>query len=347
MPYFLVRNDIVKMKTDVIVNASNPDPVVGSGVDTAIHNAAGPELLEARKKFGRLYPGQCVITEGFNLPAKYVIHAVGPAYANGTYHEEETLASCYRNAMDLALEYKAESIAFPLLSAGNYGFPADLALKIAVHTVSAYLLEHDLTVYIVVFGRKEYSLSQKISGSVESEIDDDYAKAARMEEYPGGKDTLSVERRRRQAYVNSLSYKGAAPGAFASVSDAVPAGLIDKFLKEKKAGFSETLLKLIDRTGKKDSEVYSAANVDRKLFSKIRSNPAYHPKKETALAFAFALKLNLEETKNLLGTAGYALTRSSEADIIAEYYIVHKYYKIDELNIELFNRGLPGLGGRS
>ncbi len=321
MPFEIVRNDITCMQVDAIVNTASYKPIVGYGVDYGIHQKAGPQLLEARRKIGNIKVGSCGITPAFDLDAKYVIHAVGPVWQGGGEQEERLLRSCYDKALSLALEHGCTSIAFPLISAGNLGFPKSLALQIAVNAFSSFLMEHEMQIYLVVFSKDAYQLSEKLFQSVASYIDENYIKSKTLAEYGITKESKArdeelllirrAQRRRRQAELLEKCEAEcfSAPCAPASAD-------LDTLLREADAGFSETLLALIDRTGKKDSEIYKKANVDRKLFSKIRNNPDYRPSKVTALAFALALELDLKETQDFIGRAGYALTHSSKFDII-------------------------------
>lgn len=356
MPFEIVRNDIVNMQVDAIVNTANPKPIVGYGVDAGVHKKAGPELLEARKKIGRIGVGEVAITPGFNLDAKYVIHAVGPIWQDGTHNEEKYLKQCYDRALQLALENGCESIAFPLLSAGNHGFPKPLALQTAINAFSSFLMEHEMQIYLVVFSLNAFELSSKLFHSVESYIDDNYILDKTLDEYgienkrnireaqlEQIQRELNLQRRLRMkaeledlAVCSSISMGAPAPSA-------APIDW-DELLDETDAGFSETLLKLIDKTGKKDSDIYKKANVDRKLFSKIRNNPAYKPSKITAVAFALALELNLEETQNFIGRAGYTLSHSSKFDIIIEYFIINKNYNVFEIDAVLFRYDQPLIG---
>lgn len=355
MPFEIVQNDIVNMQVDAIVNTANPEPVVGSGVDSGIHKKAGHALLAARQKIGRIAVGDAVITPGFGLDAKYVIHTVGPIWQDGKQGEEEILSACYRKSLALAKEHKCESVAFPLLATGNYGFPKPLALQIAVREISVFLLENEMQVYLVVFGKEAFALSEKLFKSVSSYIDDNYIQSKTLDEY-GAENRYSArfeERKiREQRIRNAETYGeiGTAPileeRATLSAGEKVPTAPEDwgPLLKHLDAGFSETLLQLIDRTGKKDSEIYKKANVDRKLFSKIRNNKNYKPSKTTALAFAFALELDVDETKDFIGRAGFALSHSSKFDVIVEYFLVNKNYDVYELNEVLFAFDQPLIG---
>ena len=337
MPFEIVRNDIVNMQVDAVVNTANPNPVIGSGVDSGIHKKAGHELLVARQKIGCIDFGDAAITPGFDLDARYVIHTVGPVWKNGSHREEQILSSCYRNSLTLAKEHECESIAFPLIATGNYGFPKPLALQIAVREISTFLLENEMQVYLVVFGKEAFALSEKLFKSVSSYIDENYIRSKTLDEYGTERmygSRLETRRIREQECSDM------------SVGAAIPIDSDDwgQLLKDLDAGFSETLLQLIDRTGKKDSEIYKKANVDRKLFSKIRNNMDYRPSKTTALAFAFALELDVDETKDFIGRAGFALSHSSKFDVIVEYFLVNGNYNVFELNEVLFAFDQPLIG---
>ena len=337
MPFEIVRNDIVNMRVDAVVNTANPNPVIGSGVDSGIHKKAGHELLVARQKIGCIDFGDAAITPGFDLDARYVIHTVGPVWKDGSHREEQILSSCYRNSLTLAKEHECESIAFPLIATGNYGFPKPLALQIAVREISTFLLENEMQVYLVVFGKEAFALSEKLFISVSSYIDENYIRSKTLDEY-GTKSMYGSRpetRRIREQECADMPVGAAIP------MDSDEWG---QLLKDLDAGFSETLLQLIDRTGKKDSEIYKKANVDRKLFSKIRNNMDYRPSKTTALAFAFALELDVDETKDFISRAGFALSHSSKFDVIVEYFLVNRNYNVFELNEVLFAFDQPLIG---
>ena len=329
MPLEIIRNDITKMAVDAIVNAAKESLLGGGGVDGCIHRAAGPELLAECKTLGGCKTGQAKITKAYRLPCKYVIHTVGPVWQDGKQGEREKLASCYRTSLVLAREHGCETVAFPLISSGVYGYPKDQALRVAVDTIGQFLLENDMTVYLVIFDRAAYQISGKLFADIAEYIDDHYV------------DQHTDSRRERLRRLNRLEMeesmvceKAAAPCAPMAVG--AVGGSLDDLLQDLDAGFSETLLKLIDRSGKKDSEIYKKANVDRKLFSKIRNNPAYKPSKATALAFAIALELDLEETKDLIARAGFALSHSSKFDVIIEYFIKQSNYDVFAINEALF-----------
>ena len=337
MPFEIVRNDIVNMQVDAVVNTANPNPVIGSGVDSGIHKKAGHELLVARQEIGCIDFGDAAITPGFDLDARYVIHTVGPVWKDGSHREEQILSSCYRNSLTLAKEHECESIAFPLIATGNYGFPKPLALQIAVREISTFLLENEMQVYLVVFGKEAFALSEKLFKSVSSYIDENYIRSKTLDEY--GTESMYGSRLETRRIREQECFDMSVGAAISIDSDDW-----GQLLKDLDAGFSETLLQLIDRTGKKDSEIYKKANVDRKLFSKIRNNMDYRPSKTTALAFAFALELDVDETKDFISRAGFALSHSSKFDVIVEYFLVNGNYNVFELNEVLFAFDQPLIG---
>ena len=336
MPFEIVRNDITNMRVDAIVNSANPRPVVGLGTDSSIHEKAGPELLAARQQIGPIAMGQAAITPAFRLYAKYVIHTVGPVWDGGSYGEEKLLRSCYDQSLKLALEYDCKSIAFPLIATNNYGFPKDKALQIAVAAFSELLLEHEMQIYLVVFDGRAYRLSEKLFHSIASYIDDHYVQAWEEAVYGGEKAyrrQINSRRRDIDLYRKESVCEDAAP----CTPTAMPtAASLPDFLKQADAGFTETLLKRIDKTGKKDSEIYKKANISKQHFSKIRNNPDCKPTKQTAIALALALELDLEQTKDLIGRAGYTLSNSSKFDLIIRYFIEQKNYNVVEINIALY-----------
>ena len=332
MPFEIVRNDIVNMQVDAIVNTANPRPVIGAGTDSTIHRAAGPALLEARQKIGAINAGDAAITPAFALEAKYVIHTVGPVWQGGDRQETALLRSCYENSLDLAVTHGCASVAFPLISTGNYGFPKDLALQIAVSVFSKFLLHHELQIYLVVYDRDSFRLSEKLFRDVESYIDENYVDTHRE-----CRPYILSQRQERMSMPPAPSAPapmamedcmlGMAPTKSMSLED---------WLRKTDAGFTETLLRLIDKSGKKDSEIYKRANLSKQHFSKIRNNPDYKPTKATAVALALALELDLDETRDLIGRAGYALTNSSKFDLIICYFIERGIYDVIEINLALY-----------
>lgn len=385
MPFEIVRNNIVNMHVDAIVNTANPRPVIGSGVDTAIHEKAGAGLLEARKAIGDIQVGEARITPAFSLNAKYVIHTVGPVWKGGVENEVQLLHNCYLNSLNLALEHQCESIAFPLISTGNYGFPKDLALQTAIRVISSFSLEHEMQIYLVVFDKTSYGLSEKLFKTIENYIDDNYAAEAALKEYESNR--IWGQRRRYEnlrseeefsEYSEEKLWKCAEeellecahhvseelveytaspyPGMILPMEDVSekepskqalykPKRKLEDLLKEMEDTFSENLFRWIIKKDKTNPEVYKKANMDRKLFSKILNNKDYKPSKINAVALAIALELNLDETKDFIGRAGYALTHSSRFDIIVEWFILQGNYNIFEINEVLFAFDQPCIGG--
>lgn len=327
MPFEIIRADITQLNVDAIVNAANSQLMAGGGVCGAIFKAAGAsKLQEACNKIGYCDTGDAVITNGFNLPAKYVIHAVGPIWQDGNRSEPQLLYSAYTRSLELAKEHKLESIAFPLISSGIYGFPKASALKIAVNAITDFLIDNDMYVYLVIFDKSSFDIGEKLFSGIKSYIDDNYVNAH----------TLS---RRERLSIENFHVDDCASPALSASSFLVDA------VKSLDESFSQMLLRKIDESGMTDAQCYKKANIDRKLFSKIRSDVNYRPSKQTALAFAIALELSLSETNNLLKKAGYALSHSYKSDVIIEFFIKNRNYNIFEINEALFAFDQPPLGG--
>jgi len=326
MPLEIVRNDITKMRVDAIVNAANETLLGGGGVDGAIHAAAGGGLLAECRTLGGCKTGKAKITGGYDLPAKYVIHTVGPVYRDGKHGERALLESCYRESLALAKKHSCETVAFPLISSGVYGYPKDQALKVAVDIIGEFLLENDMTVYIVIFDRAAYNIGEKLFSDIAEYIDDKYE-----DEHTDYFPRLMLRMQRTPQESN-----GAPSIRFAFPCDDDVEDELDAKIKDLDESFTEMLLRKIDEKGMTDAECYKKANIDRKLFSKIRSDIHYKPSKPTAIAFAIALELTLAETEDMLKKAGFALSHSNKFDIIIEYFISKGNYNIFEINEALF-----------
>ena len=340
MPFTIVRQDITKMQADAIVNAANTALQMGGGVCGAIFRAAGAERLqEACDTVAPIQTGQAAITPGFDLPAKYVIHAAGPVYSpwhKGRCHEQ--LRSAYIESMKLAVENGCESIAFPLISSGIYGYPKDEALEVARQAIEDFLQQHDLEIYLAVFDKSSFLISEALLGKVESYIDQHYVDTHQ----PRRRGLLAAD---EMALTQALpSYSAPVSAAPSMMPTTMPQKGLDELMDDLDEPFSTALLKLIDAKGKTDVEVYKRANIDRKLFNKIKNVKGYTPKKPTILALAIALELTLPEVEKLLERAGYALSHASKFDVIVEFFIVNKNYNIFELNEVLFTYDQPLLG---
>ena len=322
MPLEIVRNDITKMTVDAIVNAANESLLGGGGVDGAIHYAAGPGLLAECKTLGGCKTGKAKITGGYNLPAKYVIHTVGSIYEDGKHGEKDLLESCYRESLALAKEHNCETVAFPLISSGVYGYPKDQALKVAIDVISDFLLENEMKVYIVIFDKAAYKISEKLFSDIAEYIDDNY-----VDEH--------TDYRRESMRLN-MPMQPIIAADMCECKAMLSEEELDARIKQIDESFSQMLLRKIDEKGMTDAECYKKANIDRKLFSKIRSDVHYKPSKPTAIAFAISLELSLEETEDMLKKAGFALSNSNKFDIIIEYFISKGNYNIFEINEALF-----------
>ena len=346
MPLKIVRNDITKMAVDAIVDPTNHALRGDGGLDGAIHRAAGPEMEAACAALGGCRTGEAKVTEGFDLPCKYVIHTVGPVWRGGLFGEKRQLTACYQNALALAKARGCASVAFPLISAATNGYPRAMALRVAVDAIAGFLLENEMEVYIVVFTREEVAVSEKLFHAVEQYIDDVYV---------GERFEAPREMRRQVDFgeAATFEYSSHEESPIDLFSDAQcfePVGYEPSFdilaamLDQVDESFGKTVLRKIDEKGMTDVECYKRANIDRRLFNKIKNEPNYRPGKQTALAIAIALKLTLSETKELLMKAGFALSHSNKADIVVEYCIQAGLYDIFQVNELLFKFDLTPLG---
>ncbi len=358
MPFKIVRNDITKIKADAIVNTANPKPRFASGTDAAIYTAAGKmELLQARMAIGEIEVGEVAVTPAFKLNARYIIHTVGPAWQDGRHGEFEKLYSCYEKSLYKAKELECTSIAFPLISTGVYGFPKDEALQIAIRAISKFLMDSDMSITLVVFDKKSFELSGKLFAGVDEYIDEHYVAIQTnseynlIYEYHENSELEFVRLRRREICtekyedecVSDILEEDLAEECMMMPSAPMSANL-DDIVDSLGETFQERLLHLVDNRGLSDVEVYKKANIDRKLFSKIRCNVDYKPKKKTAVALAIALELDLEETVDLLGRAEIALSPSSKFDLIIRYFISNQIYDVYTINMALFKHNQPILG---
>ena len=338
MPLQIIRQDITKMKVDAIVNTTNQDMVGLSGVDLLVHTLAGKGLDEDCAKLVPLGLGMAKITNAYSLPCKYIIHTSGPIWQDGLQGESIILRSCYTESLKLAVQKGFASVAFPLISSGAYGFPKDQVLKFAIQTITEFLYEHELMVYLCVYDKQSYSFSQTLYSDIKQFIDDDYvdehniclANSATLwdELAPDAFDEEPI----------AMNFRPRSSRALARSES------LDSYLRHMDRSFQQMLFDLIDESGMTDVECYKKANIDRRTFSKIKSNKFYKPSKQTAIAFAISLKLDLDTTQELLATAGYTLSRSNVFDKIIRYFIHNENYDIFAINEALFEFDQPLLG---
>lgn len=335
MPFKIIRNDITRMQVDAIVNTANEEPIYSSGVDTAVYMAAGAEeLLAERKKIGHMNEGEAAITPGFKLPAKYIIHAISPRYIDGNSGEEEKLRACYQKSLLLAGEYGCKSIAFPLIATGSFGYPKEEGMRIALDEINAFLLKYEMLVYLVVFDAMSTEIGQKLQPALEAYIDQNYVSEQSEKEYG------------ERHYCNAPQMMCSECKSASSIDDYYD------FLEENEAAlkermrhladtFQEYLFYLIEAKGLTNPDVYKRAIIDKKLFSKIKLNPDYHPDKATAMRLCVGAKLSLDETKDLLGRAGYALSPCDKRDIIFSFFIENEIFDMIEIDVALEEHELP------
>lgn len=376
MPFSIVRDDISRVHADVLVNAANVRLAPGGGVCGALFSAAGfDEMRAACEAIGGCATGDAVATPAFNLPARWCVHAVGPIWRGGRAHEEELLHRCYRSAFARAVELGARSVAFPLISAGIYGFPVERALAIAREEVAAFLRHHDeVALTLVVFERTVVQMGNALVEQVQEYIDDEYVDSSSFMRRDTGElerelqwtedasaplsvemaepvalpeclqeDDASIAASRPFVAANIRMPGAAMPGAPSRAGATLDAE-IAQLVATLDAPFSTTLLALIDARGMTDAEVYHRANISRQLFSKIRGNESYRPSKQTVVALAIALELDMSATQDLLARAGFTLSKSSKFDVIVRFFIERSIYDLFQLNEVLFAYDLPLVG---
>ena len=319
MPFEIIRQDITNMKTDAIVNPTNNELKPTGGVCGAIFEKAGYEILEKKcKKINYLKTTEAVITKGYNLDCKYIIHTVGPIWDKEKSDNSTLLYNTYMNCLKLAKSKKCNSIAFPLISSGDFGYPKDEALDIATNAIKDFLSENDMLIYLVVFDRKSFKINKDLFDSINiTNLEKSKFKLRRAKLLSNTKSFLEIN----EDSEPTCDYEESLLDALSHTEDT----------------FSQYLLKLIDNSGMTDAQVYKKANIDRRLFSKIRNNKDYTPSKPTVLSLAIALELNLDKTNDLLRKAGFALSHSNKFDIIIEYFISNQIYDIYKINQTLFS----------
>ena len=349
MPFNIIRDDITRLETDAIVNAANSKLLAGGGVCGAIFSVAGREELQREcDKIGYCGIGEAVVTRGYKLNAKYIIHTVGPIYGQDPANEERQLYFCYKNSLELAKKKRLNSIAFPVISSGIYGYPKSEAIRIAISAIKEFLMKDEMDVYLVVYDQMSFQISERLYNDVQSFIDERLIKPfdeRRIEDdcACATSESRSFNSPARTFREECIEERETSLTMFPKNAIDEPAkriGLTKKRTLEdlmniKVETFSEMLFRMIDEKGMTDVEVYKRANIDRKLFSKIRKKD-YTPKKVTVVALIIALKLNMKDARELLGRAGFAFTQSNKFDVIIQYFIEQQNYDIFEINETLF-----------
>lgn len=360
MSFRIIRNDITKMNVEAIVNTANGQIDVGAGCDLSVYRAAGfDQLLEYRKQhIGQIEEGQSFLTPGFDLAAKYIIHTVSPFYWDGKHGEEEKLRNCYRNSLRIAKENDITEIAFPLISTGSFGYPKEEGMRIAIDEIHSFLLTNNMNITLVVFDDKATRLGEHLFSDLEKYISHNYVIEKAEEDY-GNQDSGFIElnecvcakppKRKPIAPRHEVSKVSSMKDQSRCIPEAIEdwdfegehVSKINERINHRSDTFSQYLMFLIQEKGMENTEVYKRSIIDKKIFSKIKNNKDYHPQKMTALCLCIGATLNLDESKDLLARAGYALSPCDMTDIIFTYFIENKIYDMIELDIQLEEHGLP------
>ncbi|MBR5340721.1 MAG: macro domain-containing protein [Erysipelotrichaceae bacterium] len=348
MPLEISRNDISTIYVDAIVNPTDSFLSGSGGVDKTVHELAGKKLDEECARIRFLSDGSAIITDSYGLNnCKYIIHTCGPKYINGEFKEAQILASCYRECLKLAEEYKVTSIAFPLIASGSFGFPKGQALKIATDTITEFLLENEMMVYLLVYDNESFDTANRLYCNIHVYLDENLYKVKRPDY--GKLDALGkygVKAKKAEAHASyfEMDEEPVEEISLEDHMDSILQGIDYNNIFEPDESFSECLIRMIDEKGLLDPDVYKKANIDRKHFNHIKNTKEYRPRKETVVALAIGMKLDLKETNILLERAGFVLSRSSKFDLIIRYCIEHGIYDIYQINEILFTEDQKTLG---
>lgn len=362
MAFRIIRNDLLSMKVDAIVNPTDCNLSGSGSIDLKIHQAGKEKLEKELASIGKCNIGDAILTHAYNLPCQYIIHTVGPAW-NGDKKEFKALESCYRNCLEIALDYDIESIAFPLIATGTFGCPTGKAIQIAVNTINSFLIDYDLDVYLVVYNSEAFGISQKLVEDVKSYIEADEAEDERVKQIQGllscyefndvplakrplGKTRVSDA---IKTFPESRDVSFGAP-IFAeacydiqkcNLEDLIPE--LDKIKETSEDSFTYKLFKIIDDNKLKDSDVYNAAGISKMVFSNLRKGVI--PKKKTIFQLSLALPISISQATDLLASAGYAFILSNKFDKtikkIIEAKNTTKLTRIDVIDLILYELGLP------
>lgn len=345
MPLKIINADITTMKCDAIVNPTNRHMQPGGGADEAIHRAAGPRLLEYCRELGSLSVGEARITPAFKIPCKYIIHTAGPLWDGGLSGEKILLRSCYESALRLAEEHGCQSVAFPLIASGAYGYPKERVLREAVDVISRFLEKNEMEIFLLVYDKSEFSIDRELMRDVRRFLSDNLASEAILRTRLDGVKCSALPERRRNRTESLSEARYFEEERLCAESSMLDGKSLEEMLSSMDMGFAEALFHYIDEKGLTDVECYKRSNVDKKTFSKVKCNKNYRPGKITAVSFAVGLRLNYEETSHLLSTAGMCLSRSSKFDVIIEYFIRSgRYESIFDINEVLYQFDQPLLG---
>lgn len=337
MPFIIVRDDLTKMRVDAVVNTTNIKLQPGDGgVSAAIFKAAGMDSLRAAcEAIGGCALGSAVVTPGFGLSAGHIIHTPSMVWQGGHHGEEFILRSCYRSCLKAAAQASFESLAFPLIGAGAHGYPRELALSAATKEINSFLLAYDgdMTVYLAVFDHRAFSLSRKLTDEVHEYIDDHYVDARPDRRYLHHEAELSrtMEAMKDMAPYSIMNLEDEA----VSYSQMAPPPLSETL---PEPSFAQAMIHYIDSHNMTDPDVYKRANITKQNYCKIKMEKS-HPKKPTVLALCVAMRLDLQNTVELMALAGYAFSPAIRADLIVRYFISTDVHDVMEINSVLFAEG--------
>ena len=362
MPLRIIRNDLLQMEVDAIVNPTDTRLSGSGSIDLKIHRAGKEELKNELAAFGKCNVGDAILTHAYNLPCEYIIHTVGPVW-NGDAKVFKAIESCYRHCLEIALDQDFESIAFPLIATGSFGCPTDKAIQIAINTINSFLIDYDLDVYLVVYNSEAFGISQKLVDDVKSYIDADTIEDERIQciqkllsfyefndtplaKRPVGK--IRISEAIEIADEGWLMSKGTPFQIDAccslkedSLEDLIPE--LDQIKGFNEDSFTYKLFKIIDDNKLKDAEVYNAAGISKMVFSNLRKGTI--PKKKTVFQLCLALPLNIEQATDLLASAGYTFVLSDKFEKtikkIIEAKNTTKLTRIDVIDLILYELGLP------
>jgi O-acetyl-ADP-ribose deacetylase (regulator of RNase III) len=362
MPLRIVRNDLLKMEVDAIVNPTDRRLSGAGNIDLKIHLAGKDELKRELASFGRCNVGDAILTHAYNLPCEYIIHTVGPIW-NGDEKAFKAIECCYRNCLDLAISYDIESIAFPLIATGSFGCPADKAIQIAINTINSFLIDDDLDVYLVVYNSETFGISQKLVEDVKSYIEADTVEDERVQRIqqllsfyefndiplskrPVGKIRISesielADEGWRMPQGMPFGIDSCCSLEDGYFDDLIPE--LDKIKETNEDSFTYKLFKIIDDNKLKDSDVYNAAGISKMVFSNLRKGVI--PKKKTVFQLCLTLPISIEQATDLLASAGYTFVLSNKFEKtikkIIEAKNTTKLTRIDVIDLILYELGLP------